>query len=433
MRYPSYIENGFDFPDFFRVQMTFPGRRIMDVKGETARQFDKIKGAIRPGQTVAIGVGSRGIGQLNLMVAAICEGVLGMGGHPVIIPAMGSHGGAVPQGQENILKAMNITEAECGAPVDPVMDVQRIGTVFGDVPVFFSRSAMRADHIVCVNRIKLHSKFKAPLESGMAKMLCVGMGKHDGAVEYHRGAIKHGFYPLLKEMGEAIVCRVPFLGGVGVVENGYDQAMIIEAIPPESLFQREAELLAIARRHFPRLPFSKLDVLVVEQAGKEISGAGMDPNVTGRAFDLMESDFSERMTAIRLAILDLTDQTAGNGIGVGNADIITEKVFEKIDYEKTLINALTSLSLRKAFIPVRMPTERKAIQACFATLGPVPPESVRAAIIKDTSHLSEFLASAALFKEIEKWPHAEILDRGTLEFDGEGNLTGRLDRPDRGE
>ena len=267
MRYPSYIENDFDFPDFFRVQMTFPGRRIMDVKGETARQFDKIKGAIQPGQTVAVGVGSRGIDQLNLMVAAICEGVSGMGAHPVIIPAMGSHGAASPQGQENILTAMNITEAECGAPVDPVMDVQRIGTVFGDVPVFFSRSAMRADHIVCVNRIKLHSKFKAPLESGMAKMLCVGMGKHDGAVEYHRGAIKHGFYPLLKAMGEAIVRNVPFLGGVGVVENGYDQAMTIEAIPSESLFQREAELLNIARRHFPRLPFSKLDVLVVEQAG----------------------------------------------------------------------------------------------------------------------------------------------------------------------
>lgn len=428
MRYPSYMRKDFTGPDFFRVKMDFPDERVGDVEGEIRRRFREIGGGVKPGQTVAVGLGSRGIHGVDVMARALCRAISETGAVPFIVPAMGSHGGATPEGQEKILADLNITPDTCGARVEPSMSVERIGTVFDDIPVFFSKKALKAHHIVCLNRIKPHSKFKAPVESGIVKMLCVGLGKHQGAAEYHRGALKHGFYPLLKEMGKTILARTPFLGGIAVVENAHDRTMIIKAAGPGDLFEKEAALLLEARRHFPRLPFSRLDALIIQRAGKDISGAGMDPNVTGRAYDLMESDFSENLKATRVAVLDLTDKTAGNAIGVGNADIITEKVFEKMDHEKTLINALSSLSLRKAFIPVRMPSDRMAVQACFSTIGPVPEKQVRAVIIKDTLRVGEFLAAEALEAEIQKNPLARIQARGRLMFNERGGFKGLSER-----
>jgi len=193
-------------------------------------------------------------------------------------------------------------------------------------------------------------------------------------------------------------------------------------VPASSLLERETALMTMAKARFPRLPFQQLDVLVVGRIGKEISGAGMDPNVTGRAFDLGESDFSTQMRATRVAVLDLTAKTAGNAIGLGNADIITERVFEKLDYEATLMNALTSLSLHKAFIPVRLPNDEKAIQACFTTIGPVPLERVRAVIVRDTRDVFEFWASAALAPELEAMEDVSIDPPQPLGFSPDGRL-----------
>ena len=193
-------------------------------------------------------------------------------------------------------------------------------------------------------------------------------------------------------------------------------------IPAGRILEEETRLNALAKAHIPRLPFRELDALVVGRIGKEISGAGMDPNVIGRSFDLMESDFSQILKVKRVAVLNLSAQTGGNAIGLGNADFITEKVFQALDYEATLMNALTSLSLRKAFIPVRMPNDRKAIQACFTTIGPVPATEVRAVVIRDTMHLSEFLISRALKEEVEGIAAAEILAAAPLSFDADGNL-----------
>jgi len=321
-----------------------------------------------------------------------------------------------------VLAALGVTESSVGVPIRSSLEVERVGSLHGEVPVYFSRDALEADHSICLNRIKVHTKFKAPVESGLCKMLCVGMGKHTGALAWHSWALKYGFYPLLRDMTQEIITRTNVRFGIGIVEDSHDRTAHIEAISAVDIPDREPILLEMAKNYFPKLPIRDLDVLVVRQVGKEISGSGMDPNVTGRVSDLMEDDFSESLKATRIAILGLSRPTAGNGIGIGLADFITEEVFRQLDYEKMLMNALTSISLRKAFIPVRMPDQRKAIQACFVTIGPVKAQDVRAIIIRDTMQVFEFWASAALLDELRAIPEVEILDRYRLEFDGEGHL-----------
>jgi hypothetical protein len=429
MHYPDFIEKPFSFPPFFRVQMTGAGPHIADVAGAVTREMRAVlpESGIQAGDRVAVCVGSRGIHQLPVMVRMMCEGIKAAGAFPFILPAMGSHGGATAAGQREVLERLGVTEASCGAPVLSSMETVELGTVFGEVPVHFSADAMGMAHAISLNRIKPHTKFKAPLESGLLKMLCVGMGKHQGALAWHHFALKYGFFELLLAMGEAVIERSNYRFGIGVVENAWDEPIAIEAVPAFRTRERETALLEMAKANFPRLPIREVDVLIIEDIGKEVSGAGMDPNVTGRGYDLKESNFSGNFRATRLAILKLTQNTAGNAIGLGNADFITEKVFEALDYEKTVMNALTSTSIRKAFIPVRLPTEEKAIQACFTTIGPIAPETVRAIIIKNTRKLSEFLASSALRPELEKLSNVRLSANAPLQFDSRGNLCGKTD------
>ncbi len=426
MHYPKYIENNFIFPDFYQIKINHPPRGLEKPENTLHKELQEIlpQSPIKPGDTVAIGVGSRGIANIPLLVATLCRCIWKMGAKPFIIPAMGSHGGATAKGQIKVLEKLGITEAVCGAPIVSSMAVDTVGETMGEVPVYFSRDALEMDHSICINRIKPHTKFKGPVESGLYKMLCIGMGKHQGALTYHNMALKHGFFPLLKAMGDEIIQKTNFRFGIAIVEDFFDHTMAIESIMAKEIFARESKLLIQARKHFPRLPFKKLDVLVIEQIGKEISGSGMDPNVTGRTFDLMEDDFSESLKAGRIAILNLSDNTTGNGIGLGNADIITEKVFQGLDYESTLMNAMTSMSLRKAFIPIRLPNDEKAIQAAFTTLGPLEPTTVRAVIIKDTLHVQEFWASQALLPEIAAMSNANIFEKISLNFNESGELLG---------
>ena len=424
MRYPPFIESDFEFPLFGHVQMHYPRPRIDDVAAETAHITLELMQscAFKAGDRVALGVGSRGITNLPAVVCAMVTTLKQMGARVFIVPAMGSHGGATAEGQEGVLARLGITADRCGTALRPSMETATVGRVLGEVPVTFAREALQADHTIAVNRIKPHTKFKGALESGIAKMLCVGLGKHEGALAYHHFALKHGFLPLLRAMAEELLAKTNFRGAIGIVENAYDEICRLEAVTAGHLFVQEEKLLEQAKSHLPRLPFRDVDLLVIGQIGKEISGAGMDPNVTGRAFDLMESDFSRQFKATRVAILDLSEHTGGNAIGMGNADMVTERVFAKMDYETTLMNALTSLSLRKAFIPVRLPNDRKAIQAGFTTLGPVPPHEVRAVIIRDTRHPAEFLASAVLLEALGRRADAHILATAPLIFNAAGNL-----------
>jgi hypothetical protein len=424
MRYPPFIANDMPFPPFLHVQLRPAQQRLADVPAAVRAALAAVLtgGPIRAGDRVAVAVGSRGIAALVPMVRTVVAELRRHGADPFIVPAMGSHGGATAAGQSAVLARLGVTAESCGAPVRASMETVVVGQARGEVPVHFDREALTADHTVCLNRIKPHTKFKGSVGSGIQKMLCVGLGKHDGAIAYHKWALKYGFEPLLEAMARVLAARSNFRWALAVVENAYDEPCQIEAVTAERMWRREPELLAEAQRHFPRLPFAALDALVIQQIGKEISGAGMDPNVTGRACDLQESDFSATLQATRLAVLDLSPHTAGNAIGLGLADFITEKVFQAMDYEATLMNALTSLSLRKAFIPLRLSTERQVIQACFTTLGPVDPQSLRVAIIRDTRTLLEFLASKALEPRLAAMPQAALLGEGPLRFDAAGRL-----------
>jgi hypothetical protein len=424
MRYPPYIEAEFAFPPFWHIRTHTAAPCIDDVPAAVAHAVDQAlaDSPVGSGESVAVAVGSRGLANLPAMVRAFCRQLQKVGARPFIVPAMGSHGGATAEGQVALLARLGVTEETCHAPVHASMEAVPVARVLDEVPAYLARDILEADHAVCLNRIKPHTKFKGPLESGLAKMLCVGMGKHEGALAYHRAALRHGFVTLLEELARAVLANSAFRFGLAVIENARDETCRIEAVPAARLLDRERELLTMAKEHFPRLPFTQLDVLAVETIGKEISGAGMDPNVTGRACDLMESDFSEILQVTRLAVLNLSERTGGNAIGLGNADIITEKVFRAMDYEATLMNALTSLSLHKAFIPVRLPNDRKALQACFTTLGPTPADAIRAVIIRDTRHVGEFLATAPLGEAIADRADIEVISRDALGFDAAGGL-----------
>lgn len=424
MRYPDYLEQDYDFPEFYRVRMKSPDKRLEDPASAITESMATVLpgSGIAAGDSVAVAVGSRGIDNLAVMVRAVCQQLNAIGAKPFVFPAMGSHGNATAEGQQKVLEQLGVTEEFVGAPIQSSMDVVKVGTLHDEVPVYFSRDALEADHAICLNRIKLHTKFKAPVESGLCKMLCIGMGKHAGALAWHSWALKYGFYPLLKEMAAEIVVKTNLRFGIGIIEDAHDRTAYVEVVPATDIQTREPALLEMAKASFPKLPVRDLDALIVRQVGKEISGSGMDPNVTGRASDLMEDDFSASLKATRIAILALSDQTAGSGIGIGLADFITERVFQQLDYEKTLTNALTSMSIRKAFIPVRLANERMTIQACFTTLGPIAPEQVRAIILRDTLHVFEFWASAALLEELQAMAEVEVLEPVRLEFDSQRRL-----------
>ncbi|MCP3923792.1 MAG: DUF362 domain-containing protein [Desulfobacterales bacterium] len=422
MRYPPYLEDDIVLPDFYKVRAKYPSTKIeyiSKLKKELTAVYRNIK--IKKNDKVAVCVGSRGISDLPEIVKTVCTFISDKGGVPFIVPAMGSHGGATTDGQVEVLEKLGVSEDTCGVQIKSSLDVDKIGKVFGEVPVYFSKDCMDADHSICINRIKSHTKFKGKIESGLLKMICVGMGKHLGAMTYHNMALKYGFQELLIKMGRSAVEKSNIRFGVAIVENSYDEIMEIKAIEASDIFESEKDLLKIAKRNLPNLPVNDLDALIIDQIGKEISGAGMDPNVTGRTFDYMEDDFSKELNAKRVAVLNLTDKTGGNAIGVGNADIITEKVFEKMNYEATLMNALTSMSLRKAFIPVKVRDDMMAIKTALLTTGPYNPNDAKVILIKDTKHLDCFIISSELKKEFSGTGFE--IEKTRLVFDNENNLT----------
>jgi len=425
MECPSFIHENKTLPEFYRVVMNYPHSSITDVELAVNNTIDQMlfeQCGIIAGQSVAIGVGSRNIAHLPLMVKTLCDRIKAIGAVPVIVPAMGSHGGAEATGQIKVLESLGVTETSSGAEIRSSMEVVQVATVLDDVPIFFSRDALAMDHCVVINRIKPHTKFKGDVESGIYKMLCIGMGKHQGAAALHQAALRHGFYNVIMAAGDCIIRHSNICFALGIVENQHEEPLEIKAMIARDFFSEEARLLKVAKAHFPRLPFKRLDALIIKTIGKDISGSGMDPNVTGRAYDLMEDDFSINLSVTRIALLDLSEKSDGNAIGLGNADIITEKLFKKIDYEKTLINALTSTSLRKAFIPVRLDSEESAVKAAFFTTGIKNTDQIRAVIIHDTRNIAEFWVSSALLDELAGIPEASIEQKCTLSFSDCGDI-----------
>ena len=418
------IEGGLDgpLPRMAPVRQKFDATRIEDITAAVAAQFqrEEIGSRIEAGKRVAIGAGSRGVANIDVAVRAIVAEVKARGGEPFVFPAMGSHGGATAEGQLQVLATYGITEQAVGAPVRASMDTVVLGNMPDGTPVHMDRMAHEADGVILVNRIKPHTTFRGAIESGIVKMLAIGMGKIAGATVLHTHGMDR-FPEVLPPVAEFIMERIPFLFGVGLVENAYDETALLEALPPESLLAREAELQVRAKELMGRLCFDDIDVLVIERMGKEVSGAGFDPNITGRnsrgvvGFDLPRVN--------KIVVLDLTEQTHGNATGIGAADVITLQLFKKIDFNATYANVITSAYLDAGLIPLIMNTPREAIQLAAKTVPRVKPAEARIVRIRDTLTLGEILVSEAMLEEVERHPQLELAGQpAPFLFDDQGNL-----------
>lgn len=411
-------------PEMAIVEQHFDSRKIDDVEGSVAHELSKLQleKSIRPGDSVAITAGSRGIARIDLILRQVVSRLGDLGAKPFIFPAMGSHGGATAEGQRQVLAKLNITEETMGCPIRSDMEPVYLGDATQGYPIYVDRHAAAADHIVVINRIKAHTKFKGSLESGLMKMMAIGMGKQKGASYYHRAAIRLTFQNIVEQVGLEVMRRCPVLFGLGIVENAFHDICAIRALGPDSLRDGEAALLDLAKRRMARLPFDEIDVLIVDQIGKDISGTGMDTNVTGRNIDIL-GDFTTTPRIKRIFVRNLTDGTEGNAIGIGFADFTTSRLVEKMDKQKTWMNSITAISPEKGSIPIHFSTDREALDACFQTIGEISPRQARVVRILDTLSLQHIQVSRAFQEDIGA--HAALVQRGAWQqlcFDSHGNL-----------
>lgn len=413
-----------DFPNMVRLRQTFDRTMVVDIPGAIQAELKKLalEQRIRPGQRIALTGGSRGVANIAFILKTVVDYLKSLGARPFIFPAMGSHGGATAEGQTAMLAHYQVTEAFTGAPVHSSMDTVEISRTQDGVPVFIDKNAFEADGIIVINRIKPHTKFKAPIESGLMKMMAIGMGKQRGAEYYHKAAIQYTFPKIIVDAGREVLKKAPILCGLGLVENGYDQTAVIAAFLPEELEQREKELLVLAKRMMPRLPFNEIDLLIIDEMGKDISGMGIDPNITGRNRDIL-GVFPHPVDARRLFVRDLTPSSGGNATGLGVADITTKRLVDKIDRLSTYMNCITGISLEKAAIPMHFETDRECIRVALGSVGLIPPERSRIVRIKNTLQLDEVEVSEIYGDEIPDRPDLEILEGPRpMSFDAGGNL-----------
>jgi len=409
------------FPRMVRVRQTFARPRVADIPRTVAEALAAAGTPIKRGDTVAVGAGSRGIANIAVIVGAAVRWLLDMGARPFVFPAMGSHGGGTPEGQLSVLEHYGITAATMGCPVRATMEVVQVGEALG-LPVWVDRYAAEADWIGLVNRIKPHTDFKGSIESGLFKMMTIGCGKHRGAIQYHRANIRHGYETVITAVGREVLARARIGFGLGVVENGYDETARIEAFNAADLEAGERRLLKDAREWMARLPFSPLDVLIVEEIGKNISGSGMDTNVIGRPSNPHEP-FPADPKILWIVALDLTEESYGNATGIGNADFASRRLVDKIDMKPTLINCITACAPNGAKVPATYDTDREAIETALGCIGLTPPEDARVIRIRNTLMLGELEISESLLPEVAK--HETLTQLGApkpLPFDAAGNL-----------
>jgi hypothetical protein len=400
-----------DFPDMIRLRQTFDRTKVADIAGSVQAELKKLalEKRVRKGQRIALTGGSRGITNIALILKSVADYVKSLGAMPFIFPAMGSHGGATAEGQTAMLDHYHVTEAFTGAPVLSSMEAVEISKTRDGVPVFIDKNAFEADGIIVINRIKPHTKFKAPIESGLMKMMAIGMGKQQGAEYYHKAAIQYTFPKIIIDAGREVLRKAPILCGLGLVENGYDQTAVIAALLPEELEEREKELLVMAKAMMPRLPFNEIDLLIIDEMGKEISGTGIDPNVTGRNRDIL-GVFPHPVNVKRLFVGDLTPYSNGNANGIGFADVTTQRLVDKIDRASTYMNCITAISLEKAAIPMHFETDRECIEVALGSIGLIHPKRSRIVRIKNTLQLDEVEVSDIYMDEIHRRPDLEILE-----------------------
>jgi hypothetical protein len=409
----------------FKIRQKIASPKLADVEKEMNSQLDRfgLAGKVKPGERIAITAGSRGIRDKAKVLKVIVSRLKALGAKPFIVPCMGSHGGGTAEGQVKMLHHLGITESYVGAPIISSMEVKEIGRTSFGTPVLIDKNICeQADKIIVVNRIKPHTDFDHEVESGISKMIIIGMGKHKGALMAHRLTIKHGFATMFKEVLPVIRRALPFFFGVGIIENQYDQTASLHILEPQNFYEGEKELLKKAREIMPRLPFKQMDVLVVDEIGKNISGAGMDPNVTGRLFFIGSPPLKEPKIT-RIFVRDLTPETEGNAIGIGFAEYTTTRLAKKIDPVPTAINAITGMGPECGRIPIAFDKDRDALQAAYDNSGVIDPKDLRLVWVKNTLELEYLWVSEPMLQEAKANPNLEVVSAPQdIPFDKNGNM-----------
>jgi hypothetical protein len=396
------MKHAMNTPAMVRIKQHFNTNSILDIPAAVRSEISKIplQKIITPGDSVAITAGSRGIANLKTILAEVVSELKRIGAQPFIVPAMGSHGGATSEGQKKIIEHYGITEAAMDAPIKSSMEVVEIGTTTDGVPVLLDRNAYQADHIIVVNRVKPHTDFKAEIESGLIKMMAIGLGKQKAADHYHNVFMRLGHYRVLVSVAREIIRRCPIAFGLAVVENQRDETEIIQAIPPDKIEETERELLIKARGYLPRIPFDPIDILIVDEMGKDIS---------------------------RIFVRDLSAGSEGNATAIGNADLTTRRLVDKIDHQATYINAITSSCPEAVRIPPYFESDREALEVAFKTIGDIKSENARIVHIRDTLHLEEMYISEPMLPEVESMDGVSINGSpAPMAFDMLGNLISNL-------
>ncbi|MCA1905315.1 MAG: nickel-dependent lactate racemase [Desulfarculus sp.] len=409
-------------PRMQMLRQIFPPSQRPDpaqaLAGELARTG--LLDPVGPGQTVLVTAGSRGIECLGEVLAALVAAIKARGAKPVIFPAMGSHGGGTAEGQPQVLEHMGLTEDRLGAPIHRGLEMVQVASVHHGVPVHVDRAAAQADHVILVNRIKEHTEYLGATESGLLKMTVVGLGRHLGALTMHQLAVRIGYERAILTIAQAIYAHTRVLGGVAILEDHHNRLRRLEAVPVADIARDEARLLAESRQTKPALPFDELDILLVDELGKDVSGAGMDTKVIGRIMNIYEKE-CETPRILRVVVRDLTAKTYGNATGIGLADFITRRAADKVDPRLTAFNCITAAAPEKARLPIVLDSDREAIQAALDTIGLWSPESLRLAWIVNTKDLEYLAVSPALAAEAAGRPDLELVGEPfALAFDAQG-------------
>ncbi|MEQ1825595.1 MAG: lactate racemase domain-containing protein [Pirellula sp.] len=414
-------------PKMIRVRQQYPTTEPVDIQRTIASEFSKLRPMVRKGSSIAVGVGSRGISNLQEIVSAVIEQLKSIGANPFIIPAMGSHGGATPEGQREVLESYGVTESSMGVPIRASLDVRQIGTTADSIPVYCSTDALAADGILLINRIKPHTDFFGTLGSGLIKMSVIGLGKRTGANTMHLASTQFGYEHAIRSMASVILRTAPVLGGVAIIENQFHETARLVALHRDEMEAAEADLLAQARALMPFLPFDEIDLLIIDAIGKNISGAGLDPNVINRevhGYSTLAVRSGRTSPFIRrIFVRGLTPESHGNAIGIGMADATTTRLVRSADLQKTNINAMTALTPHASKIPITFDTDIEAIDQMLGTL-PIPDRQLsRIVRIADTLSVAEMEISEPLWNEYRSRANiTSLIDAKDIQFDTSGNL-----------
>ncbi|WP_273122398.1 lactate racemase domain-containing protein [Bacillus weihaiensis] len=408
-------------PKMAKVKQNFDQTKIEDVEQAINEklQVEAIRSKVRPGMEIAIAVGSRGMDRLVEVTATTVQFLKDLGARPFIVPSMGSHGGATAEGQKEVLAHLGVTEESVKAEIRSSMEVIKLGELPNGLPVYIDKYASEADGIVVINRIKPHTAFRGPVESGIMKMISIGLGKQKGAEATHQLGFKY-MAENVPAMAKMMMQKTPILFGVATLENAFDKVVQVEVLAVEEIEEKEPDLQALAKQLLPKLFFEQIDVLVIDEIGKNISGDGMDPNITGR----YPTPYAKGGPDVnKMVVLDLTHQTEGNANGVGTADFTTQRLVDKMDREVTYANGLTSTVCAPTKIATTLANDEDAIKAAIKTCNILDFTQVKMVRIKNTLEIAEIEVSEALVDYVKYHPDMDLLsDLYELSFNQDGNL-----------